>query len=135
MIDCTQEVLRTPSKTRTSSSEPAKYSGEPLVSSMRPILEKAVPIVPVPVVPVFPAWRTDQVVTVGTGGHLTLAFDHKVVDDPLNAFGVDLIIFGNSAQATSDKYWDNTDPAAFTVSGGASGEAGQVLVRRMTLVR
>ncbi|MFP4054213.1 MAG: dockerin type I domain-containing protein [Phycisphaerae bacterium] len=83
---------------------------------------------PVAVVPVFPAWRTDQVVTVAPGGHLTLAFDHKVVDDPMNRYGVDLTVFGNSALATADTRWDNTDPADFSVQPSSSREAGRVLV-------
>ncbi len=83
---------------------------------------------PVAVVPVFPAWRTDQVVSITPGGHLTLSFDHKVVDDPLNPYGVDLTVFGNSALGTDDTRWDNTDPAAFNVRGSSSREAGRVLV-------
>lgn len=39
---------------------------------------------------------TDQIVSIGTGGELTVFFDEPVVDDPLNPFGIDLLIFGNT---------------------------------------
>lgn len=41
-----------------------------------------------------PYWYTD-VVTVGRGGSLTVAFDEAVTNDAANPFGVDLLIFGN----------------------------------------
>lgn len=38
-----------------------------------------------------------RVVTLGGfGGSITLAFDHTVKDDPLNPFGMDAIVFGNT---------------------------------------
>jgi hypothetical protein len=37
-----------------------------------------------------------DVVRLGNGGSLTVAFDEPVVDDPLNPFGLDLLIFGNA---------------------------------------
>jgi hypothetical protein len=43
-----------------------------------------------------PAFGPDEIVSVGGGGHLTLAFDHFVVDDPGNPFGVDFLVFGNA---------------------------------------
>ena len=48
------------------------------------------------VTPFQPAWRPDELVTIGVGGRLVLAFEEPVVDDPANPFGADLIIFGNS---------------------------------------
>lgn len=48
------------------------------------------------VTPFQPAYRPDEVVSIGSGGSLVLAFDHDVTDDPRNPFGVDLIVFGNS---------------------------------------
>ena len=32
----------------------------------------------------------------GFGGSITLAFDHTILDDPLNSFGMDAIVFGNA---------------------------------------
>ncbi len=48
------------------------------------------------VTPFNPAFLVGEVVSVGTGGHLTLKFDAPVANDPLNPFGVDLLIFGNT---------------------------------------
>lgn len=39
---------------------------------------------------------TDEIVSIGEGGQLTVQFGSPVVDDPANLFGIDLIIFGNS---------------------------------------
>ncbi|MCG8406329.1 MAG: PEP-CTERM sorting domain-containing protein [Phycisphaerales bacterium] len=43
-----------------------------------------------------PAFGTDEIVSIGEGGHLTVSFDEPVQDDPGNLHGVDLIIFGNT---------------------------------------
>jgi hypothetical protein len=82
-----------------------------------------------PVLPVHPAWLADELVSIGIGGHLTLSFDHRVIDDPLNPYGVDLSVFGNSIQQTaSGNLWTNGDPDNTTVTGIASSEGGTVLV-------
>ena len=49
-----------------------------------------------PVTPFFPAGGTDEVVSIGEGGSLTVRFDEPVTDDPLNPFGIDLLVFGNA---------------------------------------
>jgi hypothetical protein len=46
-----------------------------------------------------PYWETD-IVTVGRGGSLTVAFDEAVTDDAANPFGVDLLVFGNQFYVT-----------------------------------
>lgn len=46
--------------------------------------------------PFQPAYMPGEVVSVGRGGSLVLAFDPPVVDDPRHPFGVDLIVYGNS---------------------------------------
>ena len=46
--------------------------------------------------PFQPAFMASEVVGIGPGGSLVLAFDHDVPDDPANPFGIDLIVFGNS---------------------------------------
>lgn len=43
-----------------------------------------------------PAFGTDELVSIGAGGELTVEFDPPVRDDPAHPFGVDLIVFGNS---------------------------------------
>lgn len=49
-----------------------------------------------PTSPFSSAYRDHEVVTIGAGGSLTLRFDEPVVDHPLNPYGIDLIVFGNS---------------------------------------
>ena len=70
----------------------------------------------VPVVAVYPAFRSFEVVTVGKGGQLILKFDHRVADDENNRYGVDFIVFGN-AQTFGMRFWANRDPEAFVVTG------------------
>lgn len=43
-----------------------------------------------------PAFVNNEVVSIGMGGSLILSFDHDVLDDPRNPFGIDLLVFGNS---------------------------------------
>ena len=65
----------------------------------------------VPVLPVYPAWHEDNLVTVAPGGHLTLRFDHAVEDDSANPYGLDLIVFGNAKQIVgASQRWENGDP-------------------------
>lgn len=48
------------------------------------------------VTPFNAPYLPDQVVGIGAGGELIVRFDHQVVDDPTNLFGLDLLIFGNA---------------------------------------
>ena len=48
------------------------------------------------VTPLAPAFCPEELVAIGIGGALTLAFDHPVADDPENPFGIDLLVFGNA---------------------------------------
>jgi hypothetical protein len=48
------------------------------------------------VTPFNAPYLPSQVVRIGNGGALTVSFDEPVVDDPLNPFGIDLLIFGNA---------------------------------------
>ncbi len=48
------------------------------------------------VTPFRPAFMPSEVVSIGRGGELVLAFDAPVLDDPRNPFGIDLIVYGNS---------------------------------------
>lgn len=53
-------------------------------------------VFPSQVTPFNPAFGTDEIVSIGRGGSLTVRFDQPIVDNPANPFGVDLLIFGNS---------------------------------------
>lgn len=48
------------------------------------------------VTPFNPPFGTDEIVSIGAGGHLTLEFARPIVDDPHNPFGIDFLIFGNA---------------------------------------
>jgi len=53
-------------------------------------------LIPQAVTPFQPAFRPNEVVSLGVGGRLVLAFDRDVVDDPRNPHGIDLIVYGNA---------------------------------------
>lgn len=68
--------------------EPERYTGEG--------------IYPGAVTPFNPPWLPEEVVSVGQNGHLLVAFDEPITDDPAHPFGVDFIIFGNGLFLDSD---------------------------------
>ncbi len=71
----------------------------------------------VPAVPVYPAWRYNEVVSIGRRGYLVLEFGHKVADDINNPCDVDFIIFGNSFQKIDGtQYWLEGDPQLVTTT-------------------
>jgi hypothetical protein len=65
-----------------------------------------------PVDPFGPPYLSNQVVSLGAGGSLTVRLEHPVENDPANAHGLDLIVFGNSF------FQLNAD---FTTASGALG--------------
>ena len=80
-----------------------------------------------PATPGEGAWETDRIVKLVTatdedvGGSITVEFDHDVVDDPRNPFGLDFIVFGNAMQTIGGGvYWNGTeDPATVVVATDA----------------
>jgi hypothetical protein len=48
------------------------------------------------VTPFSGPYRSYEIVSIGVGGSLVLSFDEPVVNDPLNPFGIDLLVFGNA---------------------------------------
>ncbi len=72
------------------------------------------------VVSVFnPPWGTDEIVSIGAGGHLVVRFDTPVTDDPANPFGIDLLVFSNAG------FIDTQFPAG--VAGGLFGNDGGLI--------
>lgn len=65
-------------------------------------------IFPGGVTPFNPAFGTDELVSIGNGGHLDLGFETTITNDASHAFGVDFIVFSNSGFA--DTSWSDTDP-------------------------
>jgi hypothetical protein len=60
------------------------------------------------VTPFNPAFAADEIVSVGSGGHLTLSFDNLITNDLSHAYGIDLIVFSNSGFA--DTSYSDADP-------------------------
>lgn len=84
---------------------------------------------PMPLVPVYSAFRAFELVGIGEEGALELAFDHKVLDHPDNPYGVDFILFGNSFQVIGGgQGWTNGDPNKTSVGGSCFVERGRVFV-------
>ncbi len=83
----------------------------------------------VPVVPVAPAFRRSEIMTIGPGGHLIIKFDHPVANDRNNPHGIDLIIFGNARQLMGmGQTWTNGNPEDTTVTGSIYAEPATVAV-------
>ena len=43
-----------------------------------------------------PPYGTDEILSIGSGGHVVVVFNQPVTDDPNNLYGIDLLIFGNT---------------------------------------
>ena len=50
-------------------------------------------VFPSVVSPFSPPFGIDEIVSVGAGGHLIVRFDAPVTDDPVNPYGIDLLIY------------------------------------------
>ncbi len=70
--------------------------------------------------PFSSAYRSYEIVSIGAGGSLTLQFAEPVVDHPLNPFGIDLLIFGNS--------FYSIDFGAGTATGAIDANIGAIEV-------
>jgi hypothetical protein len=51
---------------------------------------------PAGVTPLSGPYRSYEIVSIGAGGSLVLRFDEPIANDPLNPFGIDLLVFGNA---------------------------------------
>ena len=88
-----------------------------------------------PVTPATPAYGERKLLTLQSSNpedaFVTIKFDHNVVDDPMNPFGLDLIVFGNSAFTGTGgtSYGAETDPDTYTfANAGGFNEPGSVEV-------
>jgi len=95
----------------------------------------APPWEPMVVCPVFPSFRSYELVTVGNNGHLIVEFNHPVRDDKNNPYGIDFIIFGNTpasidvqSSGGDPNWYQNSDPNDFFIAGGGWAEPGGVSI-------
>ncbi|MEK6800198.1 MAG: hypothetical protein AABZ12_14650 [Planctomycetota bacterium] len=63
----------------------------------------------------------DVVTLGGFGGFVVLQFDHRVADDPLNAFGMDAIVFGNAFWVGGNPQSHWAECATIEISKDANG--------------
>lgn len=71
------------------------------------------------VTPFSPPFGADEIVSIGTGGFLTLRFDDPITNAASHAFGIDLILFGNGGFVLTGDGTTGGAPGLF----GAGGEA------------
>lgn len=72
---------------------------------------------------VYPAWNTDPdgnklITTITPGAQITVTFDHDIVDDPNNPYGIDFIVFGNDLYWGNGMVYSSTDMDEYTISSG-----------------
>ncbi len=77
-------------------SNPANGYTNPLVALGPPERFTGEGIAPGAVTPFYPCFGTNEIVSIGAGGQLTLGFDPPLRDQANNPFGIDFIVFGNS---------------------------------------
>ena len=77
-------------------SNPANGFTNPLVALGPPERFTGEGIAPGVVTPFHPCFSTNEIVSIGAGGQLTLSFDPPLRDQANNPFGIDFIVFGNS---------------------------------------
>jgi hypothetical protein len=76
---------------------------------------------PSPITPFAPAFEASQLVSLGRGGSITVAFDEPVENDPTNPYGIDLLLFSNS-------FYADVSPDFTGTAGPVSSEGGLVEV-------
>jgi len=71
-----------------------------------------------PVDPFAPPYLATQVVSIGTGGSLTVRFDTPILNNPGNPFGLDFLIFGNSGFVVTNAFDENFNPIGTPATDG-----------------
>jgi hypothetical protein len=61
---------------------------------------------------------TKLITTLEEGSYITVKFDHPVMDDPDNPYGIDLLVFGNAFYTGSGFVHDETNMNEYMLTGG-----------------
>ena len=97
-------------------SNPANGFTNPLVALGPPERFTGEGIAPGAVTPFHPCFGTNEIVSIGAGGQLTLGFDPPLRNQANNPFGIDFIVFGNSF--FTDAAYPNGVVGALAADGG-----------------
>ena len=74
-----------------------------------------------PVDPFSAPWQSGQIVSVGTGGSLTVRFDYPVLDLAGNPYGLDFLVFGSAAFLITNGDFSGGGITDGSLFGAASG--------------
>jgi hypothetical protein len=78
---------------------------------------------------VEPAWSDNVITTFNQGDWAVVKFDHQVMNDAANPYGLDFIVYGNAFFAGSGGFvYDDTDHRDFTIGGGIFEEPLKISV-------
>lgn len=68
------------------------------------------------------------ITTLNEGQYVTVKFDHQVMDDPMNPYGLDFLVFGNAFFVGSGSVSDATNLNNYTLTGGLFAENMKISV-------
>ena len=108
--------------------DPAVALGRPSVHTYKDLTEDEPSVT---VVPVYPPWEFDQIVSIGAGGELILRMGKPIVNDPANPYGIDFLVFGNTMITGGGLYDQHgNSPVGYTLSAspGINEKTGVVSV-------
>jgi hypothetical protein len=105
----------------TPGNDPTPGFADPAAALGEPSRFTGVGSFPGAVTPFNPPFDSDQLVSLGAGGELVVAFDEPVRNDARNPFGIDLLVFGNTG------FIDGSFPTG-VVAGVFGAEGGSISV-------
>ena len=75
-----------------------------------------------PITPFSPPYLSDQILSIGRGGEVTLKFAKPIRDEPFNPFGLDFIVFGGAGFMVTNGDFSGGGITDGTLFGQAEGE-------------